>query len=86
MPYWINQSRIEDQLGRILTRQGQPRKAARADEARKDRSGLLRLIARGGPGLSNFCRLLIGRNALPENPLHITLDGDASPSETSNAR
>ena len=31
-------------------------------------------------------RLLVGRHALPENPLHITLDRDSSTSETPKAR
>ena len=58
------------------------RAAARVDKARTDLTGLLWLIARRGPGLPNLCRLLVGRNALPEHPIHITLGGEASTSET----
>ena len=49
--------------------------------------------SRAGPGQSIAwlgrparCRLLVGRNALPENPIHITLGGEVSTSETPNAR
>jgi hypothetical protein len=35
--------------------------------------------------LPNLCHLLVGRNAFPENPVHITLAGAASASETPNA-
>jgi hypothetical protein len=44
-------------------------------EARTDRTGLLRAIG----------RLLVGRNALPENPIHNTLGGKTSTSETPDA-
>lgn len=30
---------------------------------------------REGQGCSTLCRLLVDRHALPEHPLHITLDG-----------
>jgi len=59
--------------------------AYRADEARTDRTGLRRLIARRGPGLPNLCRLLVVRTALPENPIHLMLGGEASSSATTNA-
>ena len=62
-----------------------PQSAYRTDEARTDRTGLCRLIARRGPGLPNLCRLLVGRHALPEHPAHLTLGGDASTSGTSKA-
>jgi hypothetical protein len=50
-----------------------------------DLTGLLLVIARRGSGFSNLCRLLLGRYALSDHLLHITLDRDASTSETSNA-
>ena len=62
------------------------RRETAADEARTDLTGLRRSIARRGPGLANLCRLPVGRNALLENPVHITLGGDASASKTPNAR
>src|ERR1700675_2020408 len=37
MPGWISPSLMEDQLGRILTRQGQPRNAAHVDESLQQR-------------------------------------------------
>jgi hypothetical protein len=58
----------------------------RADETRSDRIGLLRLRARRGPGLPDLGCLLVGRNALPDNPLHSTLGGEVSTSETPTAR
>jgi hypothetical protein len=48
---------------------------------RTDLIGLRRSIARRGPGPANLCRLLIGRNVLQENSVHITLGGDASTSD-----
>lgn len=60
--------------------------AYRADEARADLTRLLRLRARRGPGLSNLSGLLVGRHALPEHPIHLTLGGDASPFETPKAK
>ena len=38
-----------------------------------------------GPGPANLRRLLVGRDALPEHPVHITLGGDTSAPETPNA-
>ena len=64
----------------------QERSHAVADERRTDRSGLLWLRARRGPCLPNLCRLLVGRNALPENPVHLTFSEDASTSETPTTR
>ena len=58
----------------------------RAGQARMNLTALLQLRARRGPGLPNLCRLLADRNAPPENPLHLTLGGDASTSETPKAR
>jgi hypothetical protein len=60
--------------------------ALRTDEARTNLIGLLRSIARRGLGLSNLFCLLVGRNALPEHPVHLTLGGDVSTSETPTAR
>jgi hypothetical protein len=60
--------------------------AAHADEAGMDWAGLVRSIARRGPGLSNLCHLLVGRHALPEHPVHGTLGGAASASERPKAR
>ena len=51
-------------------------KLPRTEEVMTDRTGLLRLIVRRGPGLSNLCRLLIGRKALPDNSIHIPLRGE----------
>jgi len=50
-----------------------------------DLTELRRSIARRGPGLANLYRLLIGRNALPEHPVHITLGGEASATKTPKA-
>ena len=55
----------------------QEKSHAVANEARTDRTGLLRLRSRRGPGLPTLCRLLVGRNALPEHPLYITLDRES---------
>jgi len=51
-----------------------------------DLTGLRRLMARQGPGLPNLCRPLVGRNALTDHPLHLTLGEEASTSESFNAR
>jgi hypothetical protein len=56
-----------------------------AGETRMDLTGLRRLIARCGPGLSNLSGLPVGHHALPEHPIQLTLGGDASTSETPNA-
>ena len=43
------------------------------------------MTARQETGLSNLYRLLVGREALSKQPVHITLGGDASTSETPKA-
>ena len=62
-----------------------PQSDYRADEARTDRTGLCRLIARRRTGPPNLSALLVGCQALPEHPAQLTLGGDASTSETSKA-
>ena len=44
------------------------------------------MVVHRGPGPSNLCRLPVGRNAHLEHPVHITPGGEASASETHNAR
>ena len=61
---------------------GTEEKLPRAGGAKTDLTGLLWLVAHGGTGLPNLYRLPVGGKAPPENPLHITLDGDASIPET----
>jgi hypothetical protein len=50
-----------------------------------DVNGLRRLIARREPGLSNLRSRLVGRNAFPKYPAHITADRATSTSETPKA-
>ena len=42
-----------------------------------DWRGLLSSIARRGPGLPTLCSLLVGRNALPEHPVHIKVERES---------
>jgi hypothetical protein len=60
-------------------------KLVRAGGARTDLTRFRRAIVRRGPSLPNLVRLLVGRNALPEHPAHITLGGGTSASKTPNA-
>ena len=60
--------------------------AAACAGANTDLVALRRLIALVEARSGESLRLLAVRNALPDHPLHITLGGDTSASETPNAR